>query len=117
EVNSKAVELLKKHQLTPKMTLTDEDLQMRLVTRFVNEAVLCLEEGVLASPLDGDTAAVFGLGFPPCHGGPFRFVDQQGADRVVQWMEKFANAYGPEFTPCNLLLEHAKDRSKKFHPN
>lgn len=115
EVNPEAVEVLKRHPLTPQMQNTDEDLQLRLVTRFVNEAVLCLEEGVLKSPLDGDIGAVFGLGFPPCHGGPFRFIDQVGADRVVQWMDKYANAYGSEFEPCQLLRDHAKDRSKRFH--
>lgn len=116
-LNEGAISIIKKYASAPKFSCTLEDHQMRLGVRFVNEAVLCLQEGILANPLEGDIGAVFGLGFPPFLGGPFRYVDTFGADRIVGFLEKYRTYYGNQFKPCDLLLEHARDRSKKFHKN
>lgn len=85
-----------------------------MILRFVNEAVMTLEEGIIQSPTDGDVAAVFGVGFPARFGGPFKFVDTKGADYVVEQMEKFEAVYGESFTPCQMLRDMAKS-GKKFY--
>jgi 3-hydroxyacyl-CoA dehydrogenase len=91
-----------------------EDMQLRIGLRMVNEAVACLADGVLHNPVDGDIGAVFGLGFPPMTGGPFRYVDVVGASSVTGHLERFAQQHGPRFTPSPLLVEAAR-QGTKFH--
>lgn len=114
EVNEHALTLLKDYSIEPKVALTDENVRKRLLGRFVNEAALILQEGILANPLEGDIGAVFGLGFPPCLGGPFRYLDLYGVDNFVDDMKKLEGIYGEPFAPCQLLVDYAKDL-KKFH--
>lgn len=115
-INQAAMKILKEFKTQPVADVSGtSDLQLRLISRFVNEAVMCLQEDIITDPLAGDVGAVFGLGFPPNFGGPFRYVDLYGADTLVSAMRRFEAAYGAAFTPCDLLLKHANDTSLKFH--
>jgi 3-hydroxyacyl-CoA dehydrogenase/enoyl-CoA hydratase/3-hydroxybutyryl-CoA epimerase len=86
----------------------------RVVLVMVNEAVRCLGEGILRSPRDGDVGAVFGLGFPPFRGGPFRYADQLGARQLVDRLESLRGRLGDRFEPAPLLVERASS-GRGFH--
>jgi 3-hydroxyacyl-CoA dehydrogenase/enoyl-CoA hydratase/3-hydroxybutyryl-CoA epimerase len=92
------------------------EIQQRTVLAMVNEAARCLEEGILRSARDGDVGAVFGIGFPPFRGGPFRYVDTVGIDRIVFLLEELNARFAPRFQPADLLLEMARTKAK-FYPS
>lgn len=93
--------------------ITPEEIVDRCVLQFVNETVLCLEEGILNSPSDGDVGAVFGLGFPPFWGGPFKYIDHIGASTVVERLNGLVDKYGSRFQPAKLLIDYA-NRNQRF---
>jgi 3-hydroxyacyl-CoA dehydrogenase/enoyl-CoA hydratase/3-hydroxybutyryl-CoA epimerase len=96
-------------------TASVEDIQRRCVLPLLNEAVRCLEDGIIRSPRDGDIGAVFGIGFPPFLGGPFRYLDTLGAATVVQQLEEIDARHPGRFRPARLLVNHA-DSGRRFHP-
>jgi 3-hydroxyacyl-CoA dehydrogenase/enoyl-CoA hydratase/3-hydroxybutyryl-CoA epimerase len=92
-----------------------DEIQRRCVLAMVNEAVRCLQDGILRAARDGDVGAVFGIGFPPFRGGPFRYVDSLGAERVVRALEGLNADRAPRFAPAQLLIEMARE-GRRFYP-
>jgi 3-hydroxyacyl-CoA dehydrogenase/enoyl-CoA hydratase/3-hydroxybutyryl-CoA epimerase len=90
------------------------EAQERLGFAFLNETVLCLQEGILRSARDGDVGAIFGLGFPPFLGGPFRYLDHLGARFVLERMEALQARHGERFRPAPMLLDKARE-GRTFH--
>lgn len=109
-LNPDAVNLLKKYLIAGAKgdTYDDKLIADRMSARFVKEALLCLQDGIIRSAADGDIGAVFGIGFPPFRGGPFRHVDAVGAQKLVDQMSKFADQYGSHFSPPQILVDYAK---------
>jgi 3-hydroxyacyl-CoA dehydrogenase / enoyl-CoA hydratase / 3-hydroxybutyryl-CoA epimerase len=96
--------------------LDRQEMAERCVLQFVNEALLCLGEGILRSPRDGDIGAIFGLGFPAFLGGPFRYVDAEGPAKVLERLEFWHKKLGARFEPAPVLREYVKAR-KHFYPS
>lgn len=100
--------------ITPGGRLSNEQIRTRCMVQMLNEAVRCLEEGIIASARDGDIGAIFGIGFPPFLGGPFRYIDSLGAGTLVADLRRFEAQFGSRFTPAPLLLQMA-EQGKTFY--
>jgi 3-hydroxyacyl-CoA dehydrogenase/enoyl-CoA hydratase/3-hydroxybutyryl-CoA epimerase len=89
-------------------SLSPEEIQERLVLGMLNEAVRCLEDGVLRSARDGDVGAVMGIGFPPFRGGPFWYIDRTGPAAILQRLRALEERLGARFSPAPLLVRKAE---------
>ena len=101
-------------QMQTRAQISAKEIQQRTVLPMLNEAVRCLEEGVIRSPRDGDIGAVFGIGFPPFRGGPFRYIDSVGAAEVVRQLGELNDRFPGRFEPAELLVAMAR-RGDWFH--
>lgn len=93
--------------ISPTSKLSAEQISERCVLLMLNEAAMCLDEGVIRNPRDGDIGAIFGIGFPPFLGGPFRYMDSLGISYVVARLEHYQTLLGDKFTPANSLKSMA----------
>ena len=98
-----------------KPRIAREEIQMRCSLQFVNEAMHCYGEGILRSVRDGDIGAVFGLGFPPFRGGPFRYTDAVGPALVLKRIQDYEQRFGKRWSPAPALVEIARS-GKRFYP-
>ena len=83
---------------------------------MINEAARCLEEQIVAAPEDVDFAMIMGTGFAPFRGGPLRYADSLGMEKMVGAMEILADGGATEFKPCGRLRRMAA-AGAKFYPH
>jgi 3-hydroxyacyl-CoA dehydrogenase/enoyl-CoA hydratase/3-hydroxybutyryl-CoA epimerase len=112
EVDASVYDLLPDAAKRRKMSR--DEIGERVVLQMVNEAIRCLGEGIVRSPRDGDVGAIFGLGFPPFLGGPFRYADAIGPGALLERIERWHDKFGDRFEPAPLLVEHAR-AGERFH--
>ncbi|WP_318393386.1 fatty acid oxidation complex subunit alpha FadB [Enterobacter sp.] len=98
-----------------KREFSDDEIIARMMIPMVNEVVRCLEEGIIASPAEADMALVYGLGFPPFHGGAFRWLDTLGSAKYLDMAQQFA-ALGPLYEVPDGLREKARHNETYYPP-
>ncbi len=76
---------------TTNTTITDQDIIDRMMLPMIIESSRCLEDGIVNTPVEVDIAMIYGLGFPPFRGGPFRYADAVGLETLCDKAAKFAS--------------------------
>jgi len=94
--------------IKPSGTLSDNAIAKRCVYMMLNEAARCLDEGIVRNARDGDIGTIFGIGFPPFLGGPFRYIDKVGVKSIVAQLTQWGSEYGERYTPCDALIKMAE---------
>jgi 3-hydroxyacyl-CoA dehydrogenase/enoyl-CoA hydratase/3-hydroxybutyryl-CoA epimerase/enoyl-CoA isomerase len=93
--------------------VTDEEVVERMMLPMLLECSRCLEDGIVATPVEVDVALLYGLGFPPFRGGIFRWADATGAQALLNAAAKH-RALGPLYAPTQQLTALAGS-GRGFH--
>ena len=100
--------------IKPVGKLSDNAITQRCVYMMLNEAARCLDEGIIRNARDGDVGTIFGIGFPPFLGGPFRYIDTVGAKSIVAQLTQWASEHGQRYEPCDALIKMAEQDQRYY---
>ncbi|MFC3094261.1 fatty acid oxidation complex subunit alpha FadB [Alteromonas sediminis] len=90
-----------------------DEIIARLMIPMANEAIRCLEEGIVDSAAEADMALLYGLGFPPFRGGIFRYIETMGLANFVALADKYAHL-GPIYQISDGVRDMAANGKSYF---
>ena len=85
----------------------------RYMAAMVNEGANVVAQGIALRPLDVDVTFLYGYGFPRHRGGPMKYADMVGLDKVLDDIREFAKE-DPLFWKPSPLLERLVAEGKNF---
>ncbi|MEM9796054.1 MAG: FAD-dependent oxidoreductase [Pseudomonadota bacterium] len=80
-----------------------DEIVARIMAAMVNEAARVVGDGIASRPLDVDVVKVHGYGFPRWRGGPMKWADMTGLDRILSDIKRFAEEDDWFWQPAPLL--------------
>jgi 3-hydroxyacyl-CoA dehydrogenase/enoyl-CoA hydratase/3-hydroxybutyryl-CoA epimerase len=92
-----------------------KDIQERYLFRMALETAKCFAEGVIESAAAANIGSIFGIGFPPLHGGTVQYMQgyEGGLAGFVARARELEAAYGERFAPPAYLVELA-EKGERF---
>ena len=90
--------------VTPR-SFGNEEIMRRYMAAMVNEGANVVREGIALRPLDVDVTFLYGYGFPRFRGGPMKYADMVGLDKILADINEFAKEDPLFWKPSPLLVE------------
>lgn len=82
-----------------------DEIMRRYLAAMVNEGANVVHERIALRPLDVDVTFLYGYGFPRYRGGPMKYADTVGLDRILADVREFAQEDPLFWQPSPLLVE------------
>ena len=94
-------------------TFSDQEILDRYVAAMVYEGAKILQEKIAVRPSDIDVVYTNGYGFPRWRGGPMKYADMVGLDKILSNIKKFSEEDCRFWSPPELLIDLVKN-NKNF---
>lgn len=98
--------------ITPRSFSSDEIIR-RYMAAMINEGANVVHQRIALRPLDVDVTFLYGYGFPRFRGGPMKYADMVGLDKVLADIREFAKE-DPLFWQPSPLLVQLVEEGKNF---
>ena len=98
--------------ITPR-SFSHEDIMRRYMAAMINEGANVVHQRIALRPLDVDVTFLYGYGFPRFRGGPMKYADMVGLDKVLADIREFAKE-DPLFWQPSPLLVQLVEEGKNF---
>ena len=116
ETDPTAYEVLKPVQKTgATLEVTDQQIIDRMMLPMIIESSRCLEDQIVASPVEVDLGLIYGLGFPPFRGGALKYADTIGLQELCKTASNY-KALGKLYEPTAQMQKLAQ-AGKTFYPD
>ncbi len=102
----------KRAGITPKK-FDDKEILDKYIAAMVYEGTKILSEQIALKPSDIDVVFTNGYGFPKWRGGPMKYADMIGLDKILKNIQKYSEE-DPRFWAPPKLLEDLVKQNKNF---
>ncbi|HFC04395.1 MAG TPA: 3-hydroxyacyl-CoA dehydrogenase, partial [Rhizobiales bacterium] len=92
--------------------ISRKEIVRRYLAAMINEAAKVVGDKTAQRPIDVDMVFLFGYGFPRFRGGPLKYADMYGLEKVLADIKEFSCSDSKYWKPAPLLLELVNKHGK-----